>query len=86
MTEKGEDRLAALGLDLAALRRGRRRFAWHCLDWTERRPHLNGALGAALTERMIELGWFERGPTRRALAVTEAGLAGLADSFGCVLG
>lgn len=86
VTEKGEDRLAALGLDLAALRRGRRRFAWHCLDWTERRPHLNGALGAALTERMIELGWFERGPTRRALAVTEAGLAGLADSFGCVLG
>jgi DNA-binding transcriptional ArsR family regulator len=85
-TEKGEERLEALGLDLAALRESRRRFAWHCLDWTERRPHLNGALGAALTDRMIELGWFERGPTRRALVVTEAGLTGLADSFGCVLG
>ncbi|MDL4817413.1 ArsR/SmtB family transcription factor [Actinomadura opuntiae] len=85
VTEKGEDRLGALGLDVPALRQARRRFAWHCLDWTERRPHLNGALGAALTDRMIELGWFERGPTRRALTVTEAGLKGLADSFGCVL-
>ncbi|MEU5991191.1 helix-turn-helix domain-containing protein [Spirillospora sp. NPDC047418] len=85
VTEKGGERLAALGLDVAALRRARRRFAWQCLDWTERRPHLNGALGAALTARMIELGWFERGTTRRALVVTEAGLAGLADSFGCVL-
>ncbi|WP_165975508.1 ArsR/SmtB family transcription factor, partial [Actinomadura rubrisoli] len=58
VTEKGEERLEALGLDLAAVRKARRRFAWHCLDWTERRPHLNGALGAAVTERMIEVGWF----------------------------
>ncbi|MBB4774671.1 ArsR/SmtB family transcription factor [Actinomadura livida] len=85
VTAKGEERLTALGLDLAALRGARRRFAWECLDWTERRPHLNGALGAALTGRMLELGWFERGTTRRALAVTEAGHRGLADSFGCVL-
>lgn len=85
VTEKGEERLGALGLDVAALRRARRRFAWQCLDWTERRPHLNGALGAALTERMMELGWFERGRTRRALLVTKAGRRGLADSFGCVL-
>ncbi|MFG2088486.1 MULTISPECIES: ArsR/SmtB family transcription factor [unclassified Spirillospora] len=85
VTAKGEERLEALGLDVADLRRARRRFAWQCLDWTERRPHLNGALAAALTDRMIELGWFERGTTRRALLVTEAGYAGLADSFGCVL-
>ncbi|TMR06552.1 helix-turn-helix transcriptional regulator [Actinomadura soli] len=85
VTEKGAERFGALGLDLAALRKARRRFAWQCLDWTERRPHLNGALGAALTARMIELGWFERGTTRRALVVTEKGLAGLAGSFGCVL-
>ncbi|XRQ14219.1 ArsR/SmtB family transcription factor [Actinomadura welshii] len=85
ITPKGEERLGALGLDLVALRKARRRFAWECLDWTERRPHLNGALGAALTARMIGLGWFERGTTRRALVVTEAGHRGLADSFGCVL-
>ena len=85
VTSKGEERFEALGLDLAVLRKARRRFAWECLDWTERRPHLNGALGAALTGRMIELGWFERGTTRRALAVTDAGYRGLADSFGCVL-
>ncbi|RFU41894.1 ArsR family transcriptional regulator [Actinomadura logoneensis] len=84
-TEKGEHRLAEIGLDVAALRGGRRRFAGACLDWTERRPHLNGALGAALTDRMIDLGWFERGAERRALTVTADGLAGLADSFGCVL-
>lgn len=85
VTVKGEERLEALGLDVAGLRKARRRFAWQCLDWTERRPHLNGALGTALTDRMIELGWFERGTTRRALLVTEAGHRGLADSFGCVL-
>lgn len=85
VTAKGAERFGELGLDVAALRRARRRFAWQCLDWTERRPHLNGALGAALTARMIELGWFERGTTRRALVVTRAGLDGLADSFGCVL-
>lgn len=85
VTEKGEERLGALGLDVAELRRVRRRFARGCLDWTERSPHLSGALGAALMGRMIELGWFERGSTRRALVVTDAGHRGLADSFGCVL-
>lgn len=86
VTPKGEERLGELGLDVAALRGARRRFARECLDWTERRPHLAGARGAALTARMIELGWFERGTTRRALVVTGAGHRGLADSFGCVLG
>ncbi|MEV4255412.1 hypothetical protein AB0J52_19845 [Spirillospora sp. NPDC049652] len=84
-TEKGDHRLEEIGLDVAALRGTKRRFAGACLDWTERRPHLNGALGAALTTRMIGLGWFERGSERRALIVTEAGRTGLADSFGCVL-
>jgi hypothetical protein len=54
------------------------------MDWTERRPHLNGALGAALLSRFIDLGWLERGKGRELL-VTGAGDAGLADSFGCVL-
>lgn len=85
VTEKGERRLEMVGVDVAAVRRSRRRFAGHCLDWTERRPHLNGALGAALAARMIEEGWFARGTARRALAVTDKGRDGLADVFGCVL-
>ncbi|MFC6879233.1 ArsR/SmtB family transcription factor [Actinomadura yumaensis] len=85
VTDKGEERFGGIGVDVAEVRKARRRFAGHCLDWTERRPHLNGALGAALTARMIEIGWFERGRTRRALSLTERGARGLADSFGCVL-
>jgi DNA-binding transcriptional ArsR family regulator len=85
VTAKGEERLHDLGLDLAALRKARRRFAWHCLDWTERRPHLNGALGAALTDRMIELGWFRRGRVPRALDLTDKGRTELQDVFGCVV-
>lgn len=85
VTDKGERRLELIGIELAAVRRSRRRFAGHCLDWTERRPHLNGALGAVLTTRLIDEGWFARRSARRALAVTEKGRNGLADVFGCVL-
>lgn len=85
VTAKGEERLRDLGIESAALRGTRRRFAGHCLDWTERRPHLNGALGAALTDRMIHLGWFVRGRTRRALVLTDEGRTGLQDVFGCVV-
>jgi DNA-binding transcriptional ArsR family regulator len=86
VTDKGEERLNDLGVDLEAARAARRRFAGYCLDWTERRPHLNGALGAALTRRLVELGWFERGTSRRSLVLTEDGHRGLADVFGCVVG
>ena len=85
VTDKGEERLADIGIDVQAVRASRRRFAGHCLDWTERRPHLNGALGEAVTSRLIELAWFERGTSRRSLVLTEKGLAGLADVFGCVV-
>ncbi|GAA4155763.1 winged helix-turn-helix domain-containing protein [Actinomadura keratinilytica] len=85
VTAKGKERLEIMELDVAGIRRRRRKFAGHCLDWTERRPHLNGALGAALLARMIELGWFERGRTRRALEITRQGRSGLADVFGVVL-
>ena len=60
----------------------RRRSAGSCLDWTQRRPHLSGALGAAITARLLELGWIERGPARRAVRVTPAGQDGLAETFG----
>ena len=83
MTKDGALTLAAFGIDLEAVRRSRRRFAGACLDWTQRRPHLNGALGAAVLSRLLNLSWFERGRTRRALRLTEAGREGLAETFGC---
>ena len=82
VTPKGERQLEELGLDVAALRSTRRRFAGHCLDWTERRPHLNGALGAALATALVERGWFARTNVRRALTLTPVGRAGIADTFG----
>lgn len=85
VTDKGRERLERIGVDVDAVRASRRRFAGHCLDWTERRPHLNGALGAAVTTSLVDLGWFERGTSRRSLVLTEKGHAGLADVFGCVV-
>jgi DNA-binding transcriptional ArsR family regulator len=82
VTPDGTAALAACGIDTAAVRRSRRRFAVSCLDWTERRAHLGGALGAALTAQLLRLGWIERGAARRSVRVTPAGHTGLATSFG----
>ncbi len=85
VTKAGAATLAAFGINLEEVRGSRRRFAGACLDWTQRRPHLNGALGAAITARLLELCWFERGRDRRALRLTDVGRDGLAETFGCVL-
>ena len=82
VTARGAEKLAGFGVDVAQVRRSRRRFAGACLDWTQRRPHLNGALGAAVTGRLLELGWIERGPSRRAVKVTGPGRDGLGATFG----
>jgi len=82
VTAGGLATLGAFGLNIAVLERTRRRFAGACLDWTERKPHLNGALGAAITARLLGLGWIERGQRRRAVRVTPAGAEGLAATFG----
>ncbi|WEK51728.1 MAG: helix-turn-helix transcriptional regulator [Candidatus Kaistia colombiensis] len=55
-----------------------------CLDWSERRPHLAGRLGAALCQHLLQKGWIERVKDSRAIAVTPAGSAGFADVFGFV--
>ncbi|WP_321954817.1 ArsR/SmtB family transcription factor [Paraburkholderia bannensis] len=72
-TEAGAARLAAWGVDLGALSVRRRRFACTCLDWSERRAHLGGALGAALLERFTSNGWVERTSRPRVLRITPLG-------------
>lgn len=69
LTARGERLITDLGLDLDHLRSGRRIFARSCLDWTQRRPHLAGALPAAVTGTFLARGWLERN-TGRALRVT----------------
>jgi DNA-binding transcriptional ArsR family regulator len=82
VTADGHKQLGSFGLDIHEIRRSRRHFAGACMDWTQRRDHLNGALAAAITERMFTLGWIERGTRRRSVVVTQAGVRGLADVFG----
>jgi len=68
-------------VDIPALRRSRR-LAVSCLDWTERRPHLGGAIGGAIGSRLLELGWIEPGACPRAVLVTAADRDRLAATFG----
>jgi DNA-binding transcriptional ArsR family regulator len=82
VTGAGAKELGSFGLNLLQLRRSRRQFAGTCIDWTQRRRHLNGALAAAITSRMFELGWIERGQRRRSVRVTPVGFEGLASTFG----
>ena len=82
LTKRGKRHLAELGLDLSAVAAARRMFARRCLDWSERRYHVAGALGAALTDRLFALGWIERHGSSRAVRVTEAGRRGLRARFG----
>ena len=79
---QAEERLALLGIDLPGLRRQRRPLVRACLDWSEREPHVAGALGAALTARLFELRWIERRAGNRSVVVTAPGRAGLAREFG----
>jgi DNA-binding transcriptional ArsR family regulator len=69
----GEAWLERLGVDVAAARLRRRSFARACLDWSERRPHLAGALGAGVADAFLGHGWVVRRPDDRALVVTAAG-------------
>lgn len=73
LTGAGEDFVAEFGIDLAILAQSRRPLCRTCLDWSVRRPHLAGALGAALLERLAELGWAARDKNSRAVAFTSAG-------------
>ena len=84
VTESGMAFLAAFGVNLAASR-SRRVFCRPCLDWSERRYHLAGLVGAEIWRRCLELGWLTRQRDTRALRVTLAGLTHVNNTFGCRL-
>lgn len=75
LTTPGEKALRALGLDIDALRAKRRQLACTCLDWSERRDHLGGALGAALALHFAQQGWIERRKHSRVVQVSTEGAA-----------
>jgi DNA-binding transcriptional ArsR family regulator len=79
---RGEAWLAKLGVNVEDLRLARRSFARECLDWTERTPHLAGALGAAMLSRFLTLGWIARRPKTRALRITHRGAREFHARFG----
>jgi DNA-binding transcriptional ArsR family regulator len=81
LTERGVERLAAFGIDFSSLPR-RRALIRYCVDWSEQRHHLGGSLGAALADRLFELGWTKRVRQGRALLVTDEGFVGLRQQFG----
>jgi DNA-binding transcriptional ArsR family regulator len=93
LTRRGARDLAAFGLDVDAILGARRATARACVDWSERRPHVGGALGAALLDALLRRRWVARAPqaagaraTRgRVLRVTDAGRAGLSAAFGVEL-
>src|SRR5262249_48952174 len=66
---------------LTAAKSKRRVFCRPCLDWTERRPHIGGAVRAALARRCFDLKWIERVRDTRALAITPTGRRGLLEHF-----
>jgi DNA-binding transcriptional ArsR family regulator len=85
VTDTGRELLTRFGAEPARVGSVRRVFCRPCLDWSERRPHLAGRVGAALACRCFELGWIARMRDTRAVAITEAGHAGFAETFGVAL-
>jgi DNA-binding transcriptional ArsR family regulator len=82
VTGAGEAFLRGFGIELHEAGARRRAFCRPCLDWSERRTHLAGAVGAALAARCFELGWISRMRDTRAVLVTTKGDQGFSETFG----
>jgi DNA-binding transcriptional ArsR family regulator len=82
LTRRGHKFFDGLGVDLEAIGRKRRCFCRVCVDLTERRPHLAGAVGAALCLHCFGAGWIERVKDSRGVTVTPKGAAGLLETLG----
>jgi len=73
VTGEGRVWFEGLGINIEEIRSGRSAFARQCLDWTERRHHLAGALGTALLQQFFHLKWVARMDRTRAVRVTHRG-------------
>lgn len=85
LTPKGEAEIIELGIDVEEARSARRRIACPCPDWSERKPHLAGALGAALLQTALKRKWFTRDLDSRALSITTRGRSELHSRLGISL-
>jgi hypothetical protein len=79
VTSSGSRFLSVFGADLTP--RTRRIYCQPCLDWSERRYHLRGLVGARILDRLLELGWLKCVSGTRALQLTSSGRAGLSEVF-----
>ena len=79
LTDAGQAFLVDVGIELPTSRRPLVRY---CVDWTEQRHHLSGALGRAVLDRFVSANWVKRVPRGRAVMVTDGGQAALAEAFG----
>jgi hypothetical protein len=82
LTPQGTKSFVALGIDIESTRTLRRRFACACLDWSERRPHVGGALGAALLKVALKRKWVVQDLDSRVLGVTSFGRREIQARFG----
>jgi len=82
LTREGERRFAELGVDIHSARGSRRRLAFGCLDWSERRFHLGGAIGAAFLSMCIKRKWMTQDLDSRAVALTALGKRELSARMG----
>jgi DNA-binding transcriptional ArsR family regulator len=82
VTARGKKFLTQFGADLAGKAGQRRVFCRACLDWSERRYHVAGQVGAQIWKRCLELGWVTRGRDSRVVRITPTGMRGLREKFG----
>ena len=82
LTALGSREMVSLGAEVSSMRAARRRIACACLDWSERRPHVGGAVGAALLKAAVQRKWVVKDLESRALRVTKLGERELVTRFG----
>jgi hypothetical protein len=90
VTDAGIARLAAIGMDVRKILERRTKHSGRvlcrpCLDWSERRPHLAGMLGALICEHSMQHGWTRRLPGTRAVQLTPEGERAFREGFGAQL-